>query len=101
MSKENTLLNFDATPIRPRSQTLPVLGLQSVQNMRVSLNEWSILNAGASIMAVHNRPAGIAPERVSMHTAVFNALPQLLKPYESALAFQIYRPGKSSMETPS
>jgi len=52
-------------------------------------------------MAVHNRPAGIAPERVSMHTAVFNALRQLLKPYESALALKIDRPGNCYLETHS
>src|SRR5712671_3238155 len=52
-------------------------------------------------MAVQNRPAGIAPERVSMHTAVFNALRQLLKPYESALALKIDRPGNCYLETHS
>lgn len=50
-------------------------------------------------MAVNNRPGAASPERVSIHTAVFNALRQLLKPYESALALKIDRPGNCYLET--
>lgn len=52
-------------------------------------------------MAVNHRPGAASPEKVSIHIAVFNALRQLLKPYESVLALKIDRPGNCYLETHS